>query len=390
MADIMNPFMNNISQGINRANPFGGDMLYRTPPFVNTPPVIDESGGFYPTPPMRRPDFNSAEGRIGKRWPDLFSRGALEVPPSAPEEDDLTSLYNSIYSPDTRYGDMYGKGLEEMPQRNKPGIWRRIAASIVGGGGGDAQAALYAPYLRQMADWKAKMDAIQPAMGYERQSNAIGRQAASDIARDRIAQRREDTRIRDLERKEKTDAENIAIRQGRLAVAEYKAKNPTRRFFEDEQGNLVAVDPVSQDAEYVIGPDGPINTGKLSDAERINLDIQGRIKVARVQGEEARKTEGTRSANDLREIAARGAEQRETKTTPANEGQEQVTETTVAVTDAEGNPTGARTTRQTRVTQKPGSTTKFKDPKTNKIYNIPNSDKAAIAEARKRKYQEVK
>jgi len=405
--DIMNPFTAEILNSIKKSAIFGGGLSSPNPIpngpiplggmgrdiFENyrTPPFIDESGGFGGSPSNRRPDYNASEGRIGRAGKILFPSDTLEIPNSRTpnsDEEDIFDIFNKIYRAETKYTDMYGKGLEELPERNKPGVWRRIGASIVGMGGGDADKALYGPYYRQLADWDAKMKAIQPAMVNERGANQVERQAAADIARETTASRRATTAQQEADRRAKTDAENIKIRQDRVAIAAFRASKPTFKFFEDENGNLVGVDQSNPDnIEYITSPvDGKaINTGKLSEEEKINLQIAGRIRVARVAGEEARKTENTRSANDRTEIGLRGDEARETKKTIPGEDKETVTETTTAVTDETGAPAGSRTTRQRRVTQPAANGTvpmTRTDPKTGKVtrYNVP---KNRVAEAEK-------
>lgn len=81
---------------------------------------------------------------------------------------------------------MYDEAIRNMPEREKPGILRKIAASMVGlgrEGTQGAQRVLDAPYNEKMDDWNQKIKALQPGMQMEKQGRINERLIESDKRR---------------------------------------------------------------------------------------------------------------------------------------------------------------------------------------------------------------
>jgi hypothetical protein len=290
---------------------------------------------------------------------------------NSPEMPMQRSRIESSYSPETRYQDMYEQILGSMPQREDPSIWRRLGA-IFAGNPQEQEAFKYAPFNRKMQDWENRREAIEPGLTAERYSNANERQVRSSEMQNEAANRRITVQEEDLKRKEREGEvkaeqrnEEIKIRKQRADTYQYRTENPNKIIKEDDKGNLIGVDPQSGEVEYLLDSDGdPIKSINLTPEQRHNnrmkeIAAQGAnaLSRTRVAGEEARKTEGVRSANDAKEIAARGEQARTTKATPSvkaidDPNSVQTTTSSVTVKDAKGVPQGTRTTTTQRSTQK--------------------------------------
>lgn len=348
--------MDNILQMLRLNSIFGGNAplsnpndKYRTPTFV--------------------PDslYGGQQSDIGTagRMRDVFQAPPIGQPTSvADNTDDISSLIQQLYKPDTTYTDMYNKELSGMPVRNNPGIGRKIAASVLGAFGGPktAENVMYGGYDRKLADWKDRMDAIQPGLVAERAGNANLRQLATATATDQLRQR-------DIERKERTDtarterekadSETRRMRaEAYVKNLEFKQMNPDYDLVGVKGGNYHWVNPKDPREAPI---DTGIKTGTMDRMEELNLQQKNRIAAINAQGAQTRATEGVRHVNDLSEIHARGEETRTTKSTPTTpEGQVQETTQETTVTDAEGKPVGTRKTTTSRSTRpgnvKPGYT----------------------------------
>lgn len=106
--------------------------------------------------------------------------------------DAIAALINKIYSPETQATKRYNDLLDNIPQMQKPGILRTLAASAAGfAHGGDAAAKIqYEPYIRDITAWKDKATPFQQAATLENQSNNIERQLAGQAVTGYVADRR--------------------------------------------------------------------------------------------------------------------------------------------------------------------------------------------------------
>src|SRR3990170_1924504 len=132
------------------------------------------------------------------RMNNVFGESA-STPPFVPEtfnadsEDygDITGLINKMYTPETKASNQFNEMLGQYPERNKPGIMRRIGAGLIGleGGPEAAEKFMYQPFERKLVDWKAKIGPAQAAMTQERLGNVNERTLALQTAANTIRER---------------------------------------------------------------------------------------------------------------------------------------------------------------------------------------------------------
>lgn len=295
------------------------------------------------------------------RFEGMFEpQGNLSQRESIPQEPQGSRI-SELYSPETYFQDEYKKLLSELPQRNKPGIWRKIGASIVSAGGHNPDDFLYAPYKRQMEDWNLKKNAIEPGLQAERYANINERQLASSEMQNQTAMRRSDIserniaslenkRIADIEK----DKERTKIQANRAETYRYRTEHPNHELTEDEQGNLMAFNPQSKQIEYLLDDDGqPIKGTALSEFDRLKLQIKGRQDVARLEGSIDAGLESQRQKNrvELERVEAENIAKREKEKAAADKDKVEVTTGTVTVTDKDGKPIGTRKTTTQKTTQ---------------------------------------
>jgi hypothetical protein len=211
------------------------------------------------------------------------------------QQPNIADLMRQFYTPETQAGDAFNQLVRNAPQRNKPGIARRLAASgaALKGGPQSAEQFMYAPYMRDTADWMAKMDPNYKAAQLENTANANERQLAGSMAQYTMSDRKQT----ETERKNRSDEE---IRRKRAEVYDFKSRNPNMRF--DFSGPTVkAADPLTGKV-YDTG----VATGSMTDMDRINLQGEWGVARARESGAQARATEGVRQEGRERLVDKRG------------------------------------------------------------------------------------
>ncbi len=305
-------------------------------------------------------DQARSESDIGMegRMQGMFKpQGELKVP-----EDDLDNPYarmQELYSPETYFQDEYKKLLSSIPERNKPGIWRKLGA-IFAGNPEEQQHALYAPYERNLQDWDLKRKALEPGLNAERYGNVNERQVAANIMQNESTNKRIDLQEGELRRKEKADEaknkqndEKIKIQRQRANAYIYGKENPNKIIKEDSNGNLITIDPQSGDTEYLLDDDGdPIKSINLTPEQRHN----NRMSEIKAQADAAMARTKVAGANTIAAAKVRGEQARTTKTTPpakavSDPDKVDTTTSTVQVKDAEGKSVGTRTTTTQKTTQ---------------------------------------
>lgn len=222
---------------------------------------------------------------------------SINVPQGTPAPSPMSDN-TDIYNPNTQDTSRLRDLVDSYPEHEKHSVMRRIAAAVVGAGYGPnaAQEFLDSPYQRQVQDWKNKVQPTESLATQERFANTNERMA-------RTSERTLGIRQQELE-----------VRKARAAAYIMKQSNPNQKFDVDKMGMLIALDPATGTAKYVLDEDGqPVHSSKLSDEDKINLQIQGRLQGIRATGDEARKTEGVRHAGDMSEISARGEQARQTQ-----------------------------------------------------------------------------
>jgi hypothetical protein len=245
-------------------------------------------------------DFGMGPYQPSPTFPTMGAITRIGQPPpvvdhAAPQDPNIAQLMQQFYTPETEATDAFNQLVRNAPTRNKPGIARRLAASgaALKGGPQVAEQFMYAPFMRNTADWMAKMDPNYKAASLENTRNANERQLAGNMAQYTMAERKQT----EVERKNRSDEE---IRRKRAEVYDFKARNPNMRF--DFSGpNVMAADPLTGKVF-----DTGVPTGSMTDMDRINLQGEWRVAAARESGAQQRATEGVRQRGRLEAIDRRG------------------------------------------------------------------------------------
>lgn len=236
-----------------------------------------------------------------------------------------------------RLNQLYG----QMPQRQEPNLGRRIVSSLAGmSAGGPAtyydgmalgfkndpvtQAKImdlynYKPYYDQLDDFNQKAKLAGDIARFEQVDNENTRRFLYDQQRDKNADRRQDEverynreRIRQGDEKqaetEKTNAEELRLKEERDKAYIWKQTHPAFKAFTAEDGEIVFVDPTDPSIIKHTG----IDSGKMSDADKLQFDLQGDLKKIAATGAQQRATEAVKEGNRQSDIAARGDQQRQT------------------------------------------------------------------------------
>lgn len=186
-------------------------------------------------------------------------------------EAEINRIFSNLYTPSNQASDRLNRMIDYQPQRpTDMSKWRKFGGLLVGmGQGPEAQEkAMYAPYYRQMADWKAGLDPAIKAGELERYSNANERQlayqSATAITREKAEQRRLEKSHADIDRDKKKNQLN-----------EFKTMHPDWDIKQGDNGNLWLVPPRPDLGQ-------PYDTGLLSgdftDQEKA-LETEKQIKM---------------------------------------------------------------------------------------------------------------
>jgi len=207
---------------------------------------------------------------------------------------DSAARMRELYQPETGMSERYTAALDEMPERNKPGLLRKIFAGMaaVGQHPENAERVLYAPYERQLEDWKNKISPLAQASNIERQNNANLRMVANQILsgelgekriqrmtnRDKVLEEQGGERIRQGDERIAQGDERIRIGDERLSQGEKRIKQSDERikiarlvanggqFKVDDSGNAFIV---KRDGSTV-----PVDGNYLSFEEKEGLRAQ--------------------------------------------------------------------------------------------------------------------
>lgn len=202
---------------------------------------------------------------------DIGSQSEGFIPP----EIDYHKRMLELYKPETQDSDRLEAIISRMPQRNKPGVMRKIAAAL-SGLTGDLRVvdrSLYGPYYNQMADWKNEYEPAKDLAQEERYSNNNARMLANSM----LLQDRSDRRMDESERKNRSTEDiklkELARKEKRDAAYIWKTRNPNAQIKVDQKtGNLVGINPQTLKSEIITGSDGePISGRDLSFVDRQNI-----------------------------------------------------------------------------------------------------------------------
>jgi hypothetical protein len=234
---------------------------------MNNMPPMDAMGGMDLTPKPFTPNIPIQEGLPGQG-------GNM----------DIASRMAQLYTPETEATERFNTLAGGMPEYEKPGVWRSIAAALSAFGPGGHEVGMQVarqPYADKMTRWKEQLGPAQQAASLERQNNANERTMAYQTVNQELQSRKQD----EVERKNLAEQK---IRQQRADVYEFKSRNPGFKF--DFSGPKVKVlNPTTGQVTVT-----QWDTGNLSDTDKINLEQKNAIERIEKTGEQARETEGVR------------------------------------------------------------------------------------------------
>lgn len=281
----------------------------------------------------------------GQTTPQQFPVGSIGGPidtgPSVNQGGpDLMTAIQDLLTPKDQQFNTYADMISSMPRREDyaPSKFRQIAAAIAGMGAGGPvgisngavlgyrsnvpeglkiqQAINEEPYSRALTDWSMKVKPQGEIAQMEQTRNVGNRATGLGVLQRQQAQEKLDEQERRNLEIERQGREKLEIQRDR-AEAYIKSKNfqiehPEYKAFVDEDGNLVLYNPTDPTAE-------PIETGvkKLSEMEKIDLQVQGQLKVANARAAASQKLEGIRQANRKEIEGVRQINRLDLKTTPS-------------------------------------------------------------------------
>lgn len=287
--------MPDLMQMLRMANMFSPEMMGQ-PPQLSTPEFMAPT-----VQPMNNISFGPT--------PDL-----AQSMMNQPMESDIASRMQQLYNPSTVAGDRFEGLIDAYPQREEPGMLRKIASiglaslsDLFGKGQGQEvfQGMMYPKFEQKLSDWKNKIGPAQQAANLERQENVNTRTLAHQTVSNEIRAKSEADKVAKNEADQK-------IRQQRADVYEFKAKNPHMRLMTTKGGNIMAYNPLTGQTM-----DTGVPSGSLSETDKINLIQQDMLERIEKTGDETRETEGVRQVNREKNIALQGDESRKTKQTPS-------------------------------------------------------------------------
>lgn len=241
--------------------------------------------------PMIGNDLPSQGGIMGNMQMDgnIPVTAGLPTNPPADEKGDVMDILD-IYNPETKMTERMARLLENIPQRNKPGVGRRIVAALVGGGREGIKGAdevLFAPYHRQLEDWENQFKPTVQAANQERYHNVNMRQIAANIIN-------QDRLERSLQRQYERDATLKAqgeerLRQGdeRISQGDYRLKQGDERIKiakEVAKGGVFEVDDSGN--ARIVRKDGtviPVDGSYLSYEQKEELKAASAARITKAR-----------------------------------------------------------------------------------------------------------
>lgn len=340
----------------------------RRPMYEDSP----ESGGYGGNLPHPTVDYGLGSNRVN--WPTFDSTNQvanntldntdnlpsrvspqleMQIPGGNPTSSNPRAIGDIANDP-TAF-ELFKRSILGMPERNRPNIWRALGtgalstANMLEGKGGkplgydEASHILYDPYEQAVARWGKQTGALKDLSTIEGQTaRAEGlpeqrrASAEANLRRAGVAETAEQRKAREGEA-------NIQLRQRKLDIDEWKAKNPTGKIVMPKGGNVILVNPQSGETT-----DTGIPTGSLSDADKIEFEHRNQVSDINLRHANEIKTLEEKHQQTLSEIGARGAETRTTQSAGITQRGEEARKT-------KGTPSVS--TVKYESTKQPGSTT---------------------------------
>lgn len=242
--------------------------------------------GFGPTPPA----------------PPLFNTNPMDtispqVPDQMPMQMPNLQMQGMDWQPEHEATDFFNSLVHGMPQRQEPGMLRKIAsiASGIGYGPEEQRKVLDEPYNESINQWKTQIEPAYQAANLERYANANERQVRGQTERERANRVNED------------------IRQQRANAYAFRIQHPDWKAVQGKGGTVHFVNP--QNPEQTI--DTGLDTGTMTDREKQQYGLEGELKKIEKRGDVAAGLEGLRQEGRIDIVERRGTEARSTKATPS-------------------------------------------------------------------------
>ena len=216
---------------------------------------------------------------------------------------DINDVVKKLMSPNEEMFNRMKTQVDSMPHLadfKDPSIWTKIRAHLAGLGADNVIQAHsirenieHEPYLKALNEWKMQLEPTEKLTQFENTRNTNDRLTGASILRDEQANRRLDETARKNLEHEKDVDEDRKIRQQRADAYEFKTMHPEYKSATDASGKLVFYDP--RDPTKIIRTE--IDTGKMSDIDKINLQHEGRMEEIQERGKVSSKLEGERNVN---------------------------------------------------------------------------------------------
>ena len=230
----------------------------------------------------------------------------------------LEQFAQSVLNPPDRTGPskmrMLGTGLLSAlqgstdPASEKKGFWGSLANKPFNID--QTSSVLNMPYDQKVEDWKLRTGALEKAANIESQLPARRAMARYRETQADILPQREGRLGREGENRAQLGVDKLELDKQKLALNEWKARNPNGRVIPVKGGNVIVVNPQTGEAL-----DTGINSGILSDEERVNLTGEKRLEQIGAQGQVRKDVQGMIGDQRLEQIDASGEESRRTKQT---------------------------------------------------------------------------
>lgn len=239
---------------------------------------------------------------VQENSPDMISPEMFQQQTPPDEQDIPSNLIQQMYQPRTKLSGMFADELGKMPQREEPSKMRKFGAALASLGAHDPiqqqhtiDQFQYAPYYRKLGDWKTRIDTLMKGATEEDKYNMNQRLLAQAVG------------------SFVNKGRQLDISKQRADAYEFDKMNPDWKPFAKPGGNLVYINPKDPTEIHDTG----IESGKLSDEEKISLQSGKRLNEIAASGIERRKT--VEKAGDVQKelIPIKGEEARKTKAAPS-------------------------------------------------------------------------
>lgn len=239
------------------------------------------------------------------------------IPPPNQQQNDAYEFYKPSYTMQNRFASL----LDQMPQPEKVGLWRKLGASLGAmTSQNPAQTAMLtanAPYFNNLDNWLNRMKFEQQASDNERQMNQVGMNANNQIRNYQINQQKADEVERNNRAKNDVAMADSETKRIRALAYDFRTRNPNMVITAVPGGFLMGTNPQTGETAALTDENGaPIPSGKMSEQSRMELDQINKMNLANVNNAAAMQRVNTQQA---------GANSRNTESIAAAEKRNQDT-----------------------------------------------------------------